>query len=739
MLNLDALNPPQRDAVIKHDGPVLVLAGAGSGKTRVITYRIAYLLQEGFAKPWEILAVTFTNKAASEMKSRVQSMLTGRAINDMTIGTFHSFGAKFLRRHGDRVGRTSNFTIYDDDDQKRLMKTLLLQQVSKEEAKLLLEGVRRFLERTKISLENPTETGPDSNHPYQDLFIELFQKYESSLRQTNAFDFDDLIAVPCQLLRKDKELLKSYRSQFRYVLIDEFQDTNFPQGELARLLTAPDGNITAVGDDDQSIYGWRGAQIGNILQFNKEYKNVSTFRLEQNYRSTQHILNVAHAVIKNNRSRHPKKLWTDRKSGDKPVLVPTNDDREEAEWTVSKIKELIDRTAYSCSDIVILYRTNAQSRTFEESLRQAVVPYVIVGGLRFYERKEVKDFLAYLRLLTNTHDIVSIQRIINLPRRGIGNKTIDRLHQYANNKNITLFEAVLNAEDVDGIGTAAAKKVKNFGDWILCLREFVEQNNLFKVSEKLLHESGLIEHYKTDEPESFETRQENLSELLNALKEYSFDSGRNALEDLEDFLQEVALVTDVDQWKRDDQAITLMTLHAAKGLEFPIVFLTGLEEGLFPLRNSSDSIEELEEERRLFYVGSTRAKDQLFLTYARNRRRWGQEIPWQKPSRFISEIPKELLQIEEDEFQPSLFSNTFRPSFTRERVNQAVRFKKEAPTKTQFDNYQLGVRVVHNTFGEGCIIHREGKGNNLRLLVNFESVGEKLLLANFAKLKILSN
>ncbi|MFH1735932.1 MAG: 3'-5' exonuclease, partial [bacterium] len=544
---------------------------------------------------------------------------------------------------------------------------------------------------------------------------------------------------PCKLLRRDKDLLEKYRTRFRFVMIDEFQDTNFPQGELARLLAAPSGNITAVGDDDQSIYGWRGAQIGNILQFSKDYKGVSTFRLEQNYRSTQCILDVAHAVIKNNRSRHPKKLWTDREQGAKPVLMPTNDDREEAECAITKIKELLDRKTYNGDDLVILYRTNAQSRTFEEALRQAVIPYVIVGGLRFYERKEVKDFLAYLRLLTNTNDIVSLQRIINLPRRGIGSRTIEGLHSYSHENQISLFESILNAHNIEDIGSSAAQKVVDFGQWLLQLREYAELNDLFSVGEKLLHESSLMEYYKKEDPESYETRQENLSELLNALKEYGFDSGRSALEDLEDFLQEVALVTDVDRWKREDRAVTLMTLHAAKGLEFPVVFLTGLEEGLFPLRNSSDSLDELEEERRLFYVGATRAKDQLYLTYARNRRRWGQEMPWQKPSRFIGEIPKELLHIEDDRPQAALFPEPRADFFSKTRKPGAISTPKHKSAVTPLDHYQLGARVQHKTFGEGCIIHREGKGNNLRLLVNFEVVGEKLLLASFAKLQILSN
>ncbi len=731
-LNTKDLNPEQLKAVEAFNGPVLVLAGAGSGKTRVITYRIALLLLENYAKPWQILAVTFTNKAASEMRQRVNSMLGMKNSADLFIGTFHAFGAKLLRRHAAEFDRTGNFTIYDDDDKTRLLRTILKPKVSSAEVKSYLAAVKGFINRVKGSLGDPeiiANTGLSSN---SDLLIEIYHQYNKALQQNNAFDFDDLINLPCLLFRENARIKSKYRDRFQYLLIDEFQDTNLPQGEIVRLLGAPTGNVMAVGDDDQSIYGWRGAHLGNILQFDKDFKGVKTFKLEQNYRSTQAILNVAHRVIKNNASRHPKKLWTKRKGGGKPVVIPTNDDREEASTVIETIQELHSNENHNLEDFVILYRTNAQSRTFEDILRQNTIPYIIVGGLRFYERKEVKDFLAYLRLLTNPSDIISIQRVINLPPRGIGQKTFERLIEHSDKTGKSLFKSILHADQIESLGKTAAKKVQQFGQWIDKMQQSASAENLFKVGERLLHESGLVDYYKKEDETQTLTRTDNLSELLNALKEYSYASDRTAIEDLEDFLQEVALVTDIDRWNSDEQAVTLMTLHSAKGLEFPVVFLTGLEEGLFPLANTLDKPRELEEERRLFYVGATRAMDRLFLTYARNRRRWGQEIPWQNPSRFLNEIPDEMLDIREEPL--AIASNQQTESLFSQ---SGYKFRRETAQINITEKYPMGARVQHSSFGEGMVIEREGRGESLRLLVNFDSVGQKLLLASYAKLKVI--
>ncbi len=731
--NLSHLNPAQLDAVKAYEGPVLILAGAGSGKTRVITYRIAFLLQEKLAKPWEILAVTFTNKAASEMRQRVHTMLDWGKSSELFIGTFHSFGARFLRRHAESFGRTARFTIYDADDQKRLLRTILKQQVGSSEVKSYLSKCKSYIERVKSSLDGQDVMAAAGKQNVE-LLQSVYKTYNSLLGQNNAFDFDDLLALPCQLLNENAQIKDNYRNRFRFLLIDEFQDTNSPQGELIRLLGAPRGNVTVVGDDDQSIYGWRGAHLGNILQFDRHYKGVKTFRLEQNYRSMQAILDVAHQVIKNNSSRHPKKLWTSRAGGNKPMVMPSSDDREEAQKVIEEIREITKKDKYRLKNVVILYRTNAQSRPFEETLRENTIPYIIVGGLRFYERKEVKDFLAYLRLLVNPNDLISVQRVINLPPRGIGQKTLQHLIDHTTSTGVTLYQTILDADSIEAVSKAAAKRVQQFASWIEAIRSEAKSSNLFKIGERLLTESNLIDYYKKEDETQAQSRIENIGELLNALREYSYASDRSAIEDLDDFLQEVALVTDIDRWDSEEQAVSLMTLHSAKGLEFPVVFLTGLEDGLFPLQNHLNQVSELEEERRLFYVGATRAEDRLYLTYARNRRRWGQEISWQKPSRFLDEIPREMLEYKEEPFKLSIEENSI-SIFNKSKSKVSPKVKK-IPVE---DTYPLGCRVHHGTFGEGLIINREGTGEGLRLLVNFENVGERLLLASYAKLKVLSN
>ncbi len=733
-MNLSDLNAAQKEAVLNYRGPVLVLAGAGSGKTRVITYRIAFLLQERIAQPWEILAVTFTNKAASEMRNRVIQLLHGD-IGSLTIGTFHAFGARFLRRHGEAFQRDQKYSIYDEDDQNQVIRGVLKDIVPGESLKEYLPKVKDYIAVVKNQLSSPEQIAVGIFDKDRNLYLEAFHRYEEILKKNNAFDFDDLINLPCRLLRENPQILAEYRRRYRFLLIDEFQDTNLPQGELARLLTAPSGNITAVGDDDQSIYGWRGAYIGNILQFPQNFQGVKIFRLEQNYRSTQPILEVAHQVIRRNSERHPKKLWTDRKGGDKPVVFAAADDREEAARVVTWIQELLKKRRYSPSDIVILYRTNAQSRPFEEELRRNMLPYVVVGGLRFYERKEIKDFLAYLRILVNPNDLLSMRRILNVPPRGIGEMTLNRLLNYVNTAGITLFHALFHCEQIEGIGAKQRKSADHLGKWLKEVREFAERENLHAVGEKILLDSGLLEYYQKEDASNFENRKENLGEFLNALREYSFESGHTALEDLENFLQEVALATDVDQWDPSRGSISLMTLHAAKGLEFPVVFLTGLEDGLFPHNNSLDDRGKVEEERRLFYVGTTRAKDLLYLTYAHNRMRWGQEISWQKPSRFLKDIPDHYLVFEED--QSHILMERARPSLSRRHDQNRLQTQDQTFPQNAGADFTLGTHVRHPQFGDGIIINTEGSGESHRVLVHFEDVGKKLLLAKYAKLDII--
>jgi DNA helicase-2/ATP-dependent DNA helicase PcrA len=733
-MNLSDLNSAQKEAVVNYQGPVLVLAGAGSGKTRVITYRIAFLLEEKIAEPWEILAVTFTNKAATEMRNRVTQLLRGD-IGNLTIGTFHAFGARFLRRHSEAFQRDQRFSIYDEDDQNQILRGVLKDLTPGESVKEYLPKVKSYIGAVKNQLSTPEQVAVGSLDKDRDLYLEAYHRYEETLKKNNAFDFDDLIILPCRLLQGNPQILAEYRRRYRFLLIDEFQDTNLPQGELARLLMAPSGNITAVGDDDQSIYGWRGAHIGNILRFPENYQGVKIFRLEQNYRSTQPILEVAHQVIRRNSERHPKKLWTNRKGGDKPVVYAAADDREEAARITAWIQELLKSHRYSPSDIVILYRTNAQSRPFEDELRKNMLPYVVVGGLRFYERKEIKDFLAYLRILVNPNDVLSLRRIINVPPRGIGEITLNRLLSHATSTGVTLFHALTDAGQIKEIGAKQRKNAELLGKWLQDVRQFAAQENLHAVGEKILLDSGLLEYYQKEDATNFENRKENLGEFLNALQEYSFESGLSALEDLENFLQEVALATDVDQWDPSRGAISLMTLHAAKGLEFPVVFLTGLEDGLFPHNNSLDDPRKVEEERRLFYVGTTRAKDLLYLTYAHNRLRWGQEITWQKPSRFLKDIPDHYLIFEED--LSGILMERLRPALSRRHTLDRQQAQGPASPQTFNVDLTLGTHVRHPQFGEGIVINTEGSGEAHRVLVNFEDVGQKLLLTKYAKLHII--
>lgn len=733
-MNLSDLNNAQKEAVLNYQGPVLVLAGAGSGKTRVITYRIAFLLQEKIAEPWEILAVTFTNKAAAEMRDRVIQLLQGD-IGTLSIGTFHAFGARFLRRHGEAFQRNLRFTIYDDDDQIQVIRGVLRDLTSGESVKEHLPKVKDFIGAVKNQLSSPEQIAVGIFASDRNFYLETYRKYEETLQKNNAFDFDDLINLPCRLLKENPQLLTEYRRRFRFLLIDEFQDTNLPQGELARLLTAPNGNITAVGDDDQSIYGWRGACIGNILRFPSNYQDVKIFRLEQNYRSTQPILDVAHQVIRRNSERHPKKLWTNRKDGDKPVVFAAADDKEEAVWVITWIQELIRNRRYSPSDFVILYRTNAQSRSFEDALRKNRLPYSVVGGLRFYERKEIKDFLAYLRILVNPNDVLSWRRVLNIPPRGIGEKTMNRLQNYAESHGFTLFDSLTRCKQIEGIGAKQRTSAVLLGKWLQGIREVAARENLHVLGEKILFESGVLEYYQKEDASNFENRKENLGEFLNALQEYSFESGHTALEDLDNFLQEVALATDVDQWDPSQGAVSLMTLHAAKGLEFPVVFLTGLEDGLFPHNNSLNERSKVEEERRLFYVGTTRAKDLLYLTYAYNRLRWGQEITWQKPSRFLKDIPDHYLNFEEDHTHISMIP--MNPALSGRYIQDRRRGQHPASSQTAFAGFDLGTHVRHPQFGEGIIINTEGSGETQRILVNFEDVGQKLLIAKYAKLHII--
>ncbi|MDI6840913.1 MAG: UvrD-helicase domain-containing protein [bacterium] len=611
------LNPEQVKAVTKTDGYLLILAGAGSGKTRVLTYKVAWLIGELKVKPQEILAVTFTNKAAEEMRTRVEKLI-GAIAKRVLISTFHSFCARVLRKYGDLLGYSRNFIIYDADDSKRLIKHILKENRMK--LKLSPQCIAEKISKAKNNFILPED------YPTVDFqspsIKEVYRLYQTALKSNNAMDFDDLLINVYKVIKKSKEAIE--RFSFKYILVDEYQDTNRVQYELLKLLSAKHGNLTVVGDEDQSIYGFRGADIGNILHFNRDFPDVSIIRLEKSYRSTQTILRAASQVVKNNTLRLGKELWTMNTTGEKISLFVAHDANEEAYEIVNTIK----RYNRPLSDFVVLYRTNAQSRAIEEAFRRSNIPYTIVGSIRFYERKEIKDVLAYLRLIVNPNDLVSFERIINVPPRGIGPKTFEVLTQFAEHKVMPVYSALREVDSIEGI--ASSKKVVLHKFYNLIEKYKRKSNKPANLIKDILYDTGYLDMLKQEGTFEVESKLENIDELI---------SGSSKYETLTDFLETVSLFTDIDEWDHTQPMVTLMTVHNAKGLEFPIVFITGLEECLFPHSSSFYDEVELEEERRLFYVGLTRAKEKVHLSYAQNRR-FGLSFP----SRFIKEIPIELIE-----------------------------------------------------------------------------------------------
>ncbi|NQS96953.1 MAG: UvrD-helicase domain-containing protein [candidate division Zixibacteria bacterium] len=709
---LDTLNPEQREAVIRTDGSVLVLAGAGSGKTRVLTHKVAYLLQEGIAKPWEVLAVTFTNKAAGDMKSRIERLLDSD-LRNMWVGTFHSLFARIVRRFGDRIGYSSNFAIYDRQDQHKVMKEVL-NDIPALAPFLNYKRAVGIISSMKSRLRPPMETGGQLGFKVDTA--ELYQAYERKMKGYNALDFDDLLMKPLELMQAHPDIANIYRNRFRYILVDEFQDTNITQNELLRIIYAKHKNITVVGDDDQAIYGWRGAELKNILNFPRTYPGGIIVRLERNYRSTNLILQVAQAVIENNLSRHGKTLWTDIESRFKPVLISSFDSREEAVAIASTIQDLtIDGVVRS--SIAILYRTNAQSRVLENALREYNIPYTIVGGLKFYQRKEIKDLLAYLKLLVNPSDGVALTRIINFPPRGIGGKTIAGLMEYASDNNLELWEALKSIDESSELKPAAQKKLEKFAEMITALKQKAESGSFIDLVKAIIDKTGLIDHYTKEGDEESFARVDNLREFIAAVEEYVKTYTERTMDD---FLQEVALVSETDEWEEGD-VVSLMTLHSAKGLEFPVVFISGLEEGLFPLIREGEV--DLEEERRLFYVGVTRAMERLFLSYA-SWRRVGLDG---MPSRFIDEIPDEML----DDW------TGFRRHYSESKPLDKYD-RQPPPAQTSVQMFKRGDRVVHAKFGEGIVASIELRNNDEMVTVFFQGYGAKKLKLKLAGLKKLT-
>jgi len=685
---LEELNPKQKEAVTWPGGPVLVLAGAGSGKTRVLAHRIAYLIGPGGVPPGKILAVTFTNKAAGEMAERVKKLL-GTGSGPSWLGTFHSVCVRVLRRDGQRIGCPSNFTIYDRDDSVSVVKEIV-KELHLSDRDYNPKAVMSKISGAKNALVSPQDYPcPDR---YTRELVRLFSMYNERLKMYNALDFDDLLIRVVELFSGDEEVKRKYRSRFQHILVDEYQDTNRAQYLIVRHLAGEGGNIFVVGDDDQSIYGFRGADLNNILDFEKDFSNVKTIRLEQSYRSTKFILRAASSVVRNNVGRMGKELWTENSPGEKLVLLQAFDEEDEADM----VYENLFRSGRNLKDFVILYRTNAQSRPLEETLRRRGLPYVVVGGVRFYERKEIKDLLAYMRFIANTDDSVSLKRILNVPPRGIGPAVLKRLSDFAGRAGISLYEAILKAEGVEGVRERHLGGLKEFRNIIERGRAVIDEQGAAEFLSQIIQDTGYLDDLLAERTRESESRVENVRELVASAAAYE---DRASERTARGFLAEVSLFTDIDGWNDKQDAVSLMTVHNAKGLEFPVVFVTGLEDGLFPHSNSFGSPSGLEEERRLFYVSLTRAKEKAYLSFAAQRRRFGDSLP-SFPSRFLKEIPEELLEVE------------------------------SSSSKT----LDAGAIVRHPDWGLARVLRVEGDGEDAKAVLRFEAGFDKVVMLKYAGL-----
>jgi DNA helicase-2/ATP-dependent DNA helicase PcrA len=718
---LDDLNPTQREAVTHVDGPVLVLAGAGSGKTRVLTFRIAYLVGKTGISPEHILAVTFTNKAAEEMKSRVVRLLEKRGLF-IQMGTFHSICARILRQEGHRLGYDRNFTIYDEDDQLTLVKRTMAElNISAE--RFSPKGFRARIEGAKHNLMTPEEFANQTLDDYEEKASLVYQRYQKSLEANNAMDFGDLINKMVFLFQAHPRILSRYQDRFQYILVDEYQDTNHAQYMLVNLLASKHGNLCVVGDDDQSIYGWRGADIGNILSFEKDYPQAKVVKLEQNYRSTQTILSAASHVVANNRGRKEKTLWTDKGPGESITLLESLDERAEAMAVLDRLQTERSQNLRALSDFAILYRINAQSRSFEDQLRRMGTPYVIVGGVRFYERQEVKDILAYLKVVANPSDAISLRRIINVPRRGIGQTTLGKIEALALERNIGLLDALQEAGQMEELRQATRESLRELVGLFASLRQGAAKMGIDEMVREVVERTGYLTMLLAEGTVEAQTRAENVRELVAAAEEFVM---RGPDDSLDAFLEEVSLLTSVDTWDQEANAITLMTLHSAKGLEFPVVFIAGLEEGLFPLSRAMESPEELEEERRLFYVGMTRAREKLFVSMAHRRRRYAGGIGTLR-SRFLDELPPELLEIEAYGLD----------AWSGKRDVEFADSRHADPDDDYIPRVCVGSVVRHPKFGVGKVVDLSGHADDLKLTVAFEGQTTKKLMARYANLELV--
>jgi DNA helicase-2/ATP-dependent DNA helicase PcrA len=748
---LTALNPEQVQAVVHTEGPVLVLAGAGTGKTRVLTHRIAYLLGEKRVAPGEILAFTFTNKAAGEMRQRVTSLL-GREERALWIGTFHATGVRILRREAERLGFSRRFAIYDEEDTLAVTRDAV-QRLGVASERVSQRWIRERISRWKTSMVFPEAASEEAADAREREAARVYGEYERALRRADAFDFDDLITKVVLLFGRHPELRESYGRRFRYVLVDEFQDTNNIQMELIEELASAHRNLFAVGDDDQSIYAWRGASLENILGFDRIYPECRIIRLERNYRSPGIILRAGNALIAHNRGRRGKNLWTEREQGE-PVRILTAVNEEEEGYGVVQIilSELQRGTARS--EIVLLYRTNAQSRPLEDGLRRGNLPYQLVGGTRFYERREIRDVLAYLKILANPSDDVNLKRILNVPRRGLGERTLEKLQARAAARGVPLLRVIESGEYRGEVHAGTASRLERFHALVADLVGTVEKAAAPEVVLRVLERIGYMDHLKESEPVSWESRWENVEELAAAAQAFADSSDDPSLRA---FLEEIALLSDVDRFEEETEKITLMTLHNAKGLEFPVVIITGLEEGLLPHSSSFDDPEELEEERRLFYVGLTRTARRAYLTSAQSRYRFG-SLQHSPPSRFLGEIPEDVLAVhglshasaraalgtralegrraaggtrslEGWESPEGIFSALVPPEMEHQRMPAPEDESQEPIT------FEVGMRVEHPRFGEGTIHRIEGSGTTTKLTILFRGVEAKKVLARYAKLR----
>ncbi|HGC7355389.1 TPA: DNA helicase PcrA [Streptococcus agalactiae] len=752
------MNDKQAEAVQTTDGPLLIMAGAGSGKTRVLTHRIAYLIDEKYVNPWNILAITFTNKAAREMRERAIAL--NPATQDTLIATFHSMCVRILRREADYIGYNRNFTIVDPGEQRTLMKRII-KQLNLDTKKWNERSILGTISNAKNDLLDEIAYEKQAGDMYTQVIAKCYKAYQEELRRSEAMDFDDLIMMTLRLFDQNKDVLAYYQQRYQYIHVDEYQDTNHAQYQLVKLLASRFKNICVVGDDDQSIYGWRGADMQNILDFEKDYPQAKVVLLEENYRSTKKILQAANNVINHNKNRRPKKLWTQNDEGEQIVYHRANNEQEEAVFVASTIDNIVREQGKNFKDFAVLYRTNAQSRTIEEALLKSNIPYTMVGGTKFYSRKEIRDVIAYLNILANTSDNISFERIVNEPKRGVGPGTLEKIRSFAYEQNMSLLDSSSNVM-ISPLKGKAAQAVWDLANLILTLRSKLDSLTVTEITENLLDKTGYLEALQVQNTLESQARIENIEEFLSVTKNFDDNpeitvEGETGLDRLSRFLNDLALIADTDDSATETAEVTLMTLHAAKGLEFPVVFLIGMEEGVFPLSRAIEDADELEEERRLAYVGITRAEQILFLTNANTRTLFG-KTSYNRPTRFIREIDDELIQhqglarpvnssfgVKYSKEQPTQFGQ----GMSLQQALQARKSNSQPQVTAQLQalnannshetSWEIGDVATHKKWGDGTVLEVSGSGKTQELKINFPGIGLKKLLASVAPISKKEN